>query len=123
MIKKTYNSRLRSKSRIRKIISGTADKPRMTVYRSAKEIYVQFIDDAAGRTLVAASSKSKEIEGETNSVKVKGKIAVSKLVGELAAKKAIEKNITTVVFDRNGYQYHGRIKALAEGARESGLKF
>ena len=121
MIKKNYNSRLRSKKKIRKTISGTSLRPRLSVYRSLDNIYAQLIDDATGRTLVAASSLSKELAEEIKNLK--GKVSKSKLVGNLVAKKALENNITTVVFDRNGYKYHGRVKAVAEGAREGGLKF
>ena len=102
--------------RIRKIVSGTAEHPRMTVFRSNKQIYVQFIDDLAGVTLATASSLDKEAAG-------KNKIDVAALVGKLAAKRAIEKGISTVSFDRNGYLYHGRVKMLADAAREGGLKF
>lgn len=121
MIKKNKNIRLRSKLKIRKKISGANEKPRLTVYRSLNNIYAQLIDDSAGNTLVSASSLSKEITEELKTVK--GKINKSKLVGKLAAKKALEKNISQVVFDRNGYRYHGRVKAIADGAREGGLKF
>ncbi len=121
MIKKNYNSRLRSKMKIRKTISGTSQKPRLTVYRSLNNIYAQIIDDASGRTLASASSLSKELADEIKNSK--GKVSKGKLVGNLVAKKALENNITTVVFDRNGYQYHGRVQAVAEGAREGGLKF
>ncbi|HEX2868404.1 MAG TPA: 50S ribosomal protein L18 [Ignavibacteriales bacterium] len=121
MSSKEKNSRYRSKIKIRKHISGTADRPRMTVTRSLTQIYVQLIDDVTGKTLVSASSLSKDAAEELKSTK--GKVEVSKVVGKLAAKKALENNITSVVFDRNGYRYHGRIKAVAEGAREAGLKF
>ena len=102
--------------RIRKIVSGTAEHPRMTVFRSNKQIYVQFIDDLAGVTLATASSLDKEVAAEAA-----GDVAA--LVGKLAAKRAIEKGISTVSFDRNGYLYHGRVKMLADAAREGGLKF
>ncbi|MBD5265293.1 MAG: 50S ribosomal protein L18 [Bacteroides sp.] len=102
------------KTRIRGKISGTAERPRMSVFRSNKGIYVQLIDDLAGRTLVAASSKG--LEGGT-------KIEVAAKVGAAIAKKAMENGITTVVFDRNGYLFHGRVKSLADAAREAGLKF
>ena len=105
--------------RIRKIVSGTAEHPRMTVFRSNKQIYVQFIDDLAGVTLAAASSLDKEVAEAAG----KNKIDVAALVGKLAAKRAIEKGISTVSFDRNGYLYHGRVKMLADAAREGGLKF
>ena len=111
--------RIRIKRRIRKKISGSAQKPRMSVFRSNKQIYVQFIDDLDGKSLLSVCSKTKEIAEKGNVAKVEQ----AKLVGNLAAKKAIEKGITDVVFDRNGYLYHGRIKSLAEGAREAGLKF
>lgn len=120
MIKKK-GSRLRSKIRIRKKIYGTNERPRMTIYRSLTNIYVQLIDDIAGKTLVSASSISKELADEIKSVS--GKANKSKLVGALAAKKALENNIKEVVFDRNGYRYHGRVKSVADGAREGGLKF
>lgn len=121
MIKRNNNLRLRSKTRLRKKISGTPEMPRLSVYRSLNQVYAQIIDDSTGNTLVAASSLSKELADELKNAK--GKISKSKLVGSLVAKKAIEKKITNVVFDRNGYRYHGRIQAVAEGAREAGLKF
>ncbi len=121
MIKKNYKSRLRSKQKIRKGISGSPERPRLTVYRSLGNVYAQIIDDASGKTLVSASSLSKELTDNLKSAK--GKVAKGKLVGVLVAKKALEQKITTVVFDRNGYRYHGRVQALAEGAREGGLKF
>jgi large subunit ribosomal protein L18 len=108
--------RNRIKKRIRKIITGTAAKPRMSVFRSNKEISVQLIDDVAGVTLVAASSQSlKDAKGT--------KIEVAGAVGKAVAEKAAKAGIETVAFDRNGYLYHGRVKALADGAREGGLKF
>jgi large subunit ribosomal protein L18 len=121
MIKKNYNSRLRSKLKIKKKISGTAEKPRLTVFRSLNDIYAQLIDDVNGVTLVAASSKNKELVEDIKGSK--GKINKSKLVGKLIGQKALEKKIETVIFDRNGYRYHGRVQAVAEGAREAGLKF
>ena len=102
------------KTRIRGKISGTAERPRMSVFRSNKGIYVQIIDDIAGTTLVASSSKG--LEGGT-------KTEVAAKVGADIAKKAMEKGITQVVFDRNGYLFHGRVKSLADAAREAGLKF
>jgi len=121
MIKRENSPRLRSKTKIRKKISGTQETPRLTVYRSLNQMYAQIIDDSTGNTLAAASSLSKEILDELKNSK--SKISRSKLVGNLIAKKAKEKNITSVVFDRNGYRYHGRVQAVAEGAREGGLKF
>ena len=112
--------RARIKMRIRKIVNGTPSQPRMTVFRSNKQIYVQFIDDLAGVTLATASSLDKEVAAE---VAGKNKSEVAALVGKLAAARAIEKGITTVSFDRNGYLYHGRVKMLADAAREGGLKF
>jgi large subunit ribosomal protein L18 len=109
--------RQRIKYRIRKRLSGSVERPRMTVFRSNKQIYVQLIDDVSGQTLVSASSKEKEIASQ----KV-NKIDQAKLVGKRIAEKAKEKGIKTVVFDRNGYLYHGRVKNLADAARESGLK-
>jgi len=110
--------RNRIKKRIRKVISGTAEKPRMSVFRSNSQIYVQLIDDLTGTTLLSASSLCKEIaEQKVN------KSEQAKLVGKLAAERSLEKGVTSVVFDRNGYLYHGRIKSLADAAREGGLKF
>ena len=108
--------RQRIRFRIRKTISGSATKPRLSVFRSNKEIYAQLIDDVNGVTLLAASSREKEIGKGTN---IEGATAVGKLVAEKALKAGIE----TVTFDRGGYLYHGRIKSLAEGARAAGLKF
>lgn len=104
--------------RIRKRLSGTAQKPRLSVFRSNKDIYAQLIDDEAGTTLASASSREKDIAAQ-KVVKVES----SKLVGVAIAKKSDEMGIKEVVFDRSGYLYHGRVKALAEGAREGGLKF
>ena len=106
--------RLKIKYRVRKKISGTAERPRMSVFRSNKQIYVQVIDDNAQKTLVAASSLGLE---KTNKSEQAAK------VGEMVAKKALEAGITAVVFDRNGYLYHGRIKEVADAARNAGLKF
>jgi large subunit ribosomal protein L18 len=109
--------RLRIKRRIRKVVTGTAEQPRLSVFRSNKEIYAQIINDVTGTTLVAASSKDKD-------VKAKGtKIEVASIVGKALAEKAVKAGIETIAFDRNGYLYHGRVKALADGAREGGLKF
>jgi large subunit ribosomal protein L18 len=118
---KKLNSRYRSKIKIRKTISGTTERPRLTVYRSLGNIYAQLIDDTTGVTVAATSTLSKELKNEAKSVK--GKIDKSKLVGKFLAEKALEKNIKNVVFDRNGYKYHGRVRAVAEGAREGGLQF
>jgi len=109
--------RQRIRYRIRKRISGNVERPRMSVYRSNKQIYVQLVDDVTGNTLVAASSKEKEIAGQKVS-----KTEQAKLVGKRIAEKAKEKGISNVVFDRGGYLYHGRVKSLADAAREGGLK-
>ncbi len=110
--------RFRIKMRIRKGVFGTATKPRMTVFRSNKEIYAQLIDDLNQKTLVSASSLGKDFDTEKMT-----KIEQAKRVGKLIARKATEAGIETVVFDRNGYLYHGRVKTLADAAREAGLKF
>jgi large subunit ribosomal protein L18 len=112
--------RARIKMRIRKVVNGTADQPRMTVYRSNKQIYVQLVDDVKGVILASASSLDKALAEE---VAGKNPSQVAALVGGLAAKRAAEKGITRVAFDRNGYLYHGRVKTLADAAREGGLKF
>ena len=109
--------RLRIRMRIRKTVNGSAAAPRLSVFRSNKEIYAQLIDDASGKTLAAASSRDKEIENSDN----KSNTAVA--VGMLIAEKATQAGVSKVVFDRGGYLYHGRVKSLAEGAREAGLKF
>ena len=111
--------RQKIKMRIRKNISGTKERPRMSVFRSNKQIYVQLIDDLSGETLVSASSRNKEVATK----KGVNKSEQAKLVGKLIAEKSLAKGIKSVVFDRNGYLYHGRIKSLAESAREGGLKF
>ena len=107
-------------TRVRKKIVGTAVKPRLNVYRSNQNIYAQIIDDVTGNTLIAASSLETSVKDK---VSYTGNKEAAKLVGELVAKKALEKGIEDVVFDRGGYLYHGRVKELAEGAREAGLKF
>lgn len=106
--------------RIRNKISGTTERPRLSVYRSSTNIYAQIIDDVNGTTLVSASTKDKELAGKVSEMT---KVEAAKVVGAELAKRAIEKNIETVVFDRGGYVYHGRVQSLAEGARENGLKF
>lgn len=111
-------SRERRHLRVRKKVFGTPERPRLSVYRSEKNIYAQIIDDVNAVTIVAASSLDKVFEAKLGSNK-----DAAKLVGELVAKKAIEKGITEVVFDRGGYIYHGRVEALATAAREAGLKF
>ena len=120
MFKKINKNEVRKAkhSRIRHTLKGTADMPRLNVYRSTNEIYAQIIDDVKGITLVSASSLDKDLN-----IKNGGNIEASKLVGAEIAKKAKKAKITKVVFDRGGYLYHGRVKALAEAARENGLEF
>jgi large subunit ribosomal protein L18 len=122
---KRKEKRKKRHKRIRAKIFGTAEKPRLCVFRSAKHIYCQIIDDEKGHTLAAASDFEikKARKTKTQKSEKKGKIAISYEVGKLIAQKALEKKIEKVVFDRGGYKYHGRIKALAEGARDGGLKF
>lgn len=110
--------RLRIKSRIRKIVSGTEARPRLSVFRSNKEIYAQIVDDVTGKTLVAASSRDKDISSSKGN-----KVEIAALVGKSIAEKALKAGVETISFDRGGYLYHGRVKSLAEGAREGGLKF
>lgn len=110
--------RLRIKSRIRKVVSGTEARPRLAVFRSNKEIYAQIVDDVTGKTLAAASSRDKDIASAKGTKSEK-----ATLVGKAVAERAIKAGINTISFDRGGYQYHGRVKSLAEGAREGGLKF
>jgi len=109
--------RKRIKNRIRKIVSGTEARPRLAVFRSNKEIYAQIVDDVSGKTLSAASSRDKDINAKGT------KTEVAALVGKSLAEKALKAGIETISFDRGGYLYHGRVKSLAEGAREAGLKF
>jgi len=112
---------LRRKKRIRKKIYGTPEKPRLTVYRSLKHIYAQLVDDLNGKTLLTVSTLTKSVKEKVG--KSKHKVEAAEIVGAQLAKTSIEKNIKNVVFDRNGYDYHGRVKALAEAARKEGLKF
>lgn len=118
MISRKNRRRDAIRSRIRKSISGTQERPRLSVYRSNKQIYVQVIDDLNGNTLAAASSAESTINDQKAT-----KIEKAKMVGTLIAEKAKSAGITEVIFDRGGYLYHGRVKSLAEGAREGGLKF
>ena len=119
MVKKTDRKmeRTRRHIRVRRKISGTQDRPRLCVYRSNSNLYVQIIDDVAGNTLVSASTLDADVKTKASNIEA------AKEVGALVAKRAIEKNIETVVFDRNGYLYHGKVQALADAAREAGLKF
>ena len=110
--------RFKRKKRIRSKVDGTVERPRLAVYRSNKHLYVQLIDDVKGMTLVAATSSEGELKA-----KIADTVEGAKTLGALVAKRALAKNITDVVFDRGGYLYHGKIKALADGAREGGLQF
>ncbi len=114
------DSRVKRHIRVRKRISGTAVKPRLNVYRSLTNIYAQLIDDNAGVTLVSASTLDPEVKAQKS---YGGNKDAAKIVGEVIGKRAVEKGIVAVAFDRGGYKYHGRVAALADGAREAGLKF
>ena len=113
----TRAQRMKRHSRVRSKISGTPERPRLSVFRSENNIYAQIIDDVAGSTLVSASTVEKGFEGNG------GNVEAAKKIGALVAERALQKGIEEVVFDRGGYIYHGRVQALAEGAREAGLKF
>ena len=118
---KKVTIRDKRKTRIRKKIFGTTECPRLTVYRSLNHIYAQLVDDTSGKTIGSKSTLSKDIAEQLSTMK--GKVSAAKLVGMEVAKYAMDKNITQIVFDRNGYLYHGRVKAVADGAREAGLHF
>lgn len=120
MAAKRLTGRLRRKRRVRQKVQGTEGRPRLTVYRSLNHIYAQVINDRTGQTLAAASTLSKELQGK---LKATGNSGAAQAVGELVARKALERGIKKVVFDRNGFLYHGRIKKLAEAARQKGLEF
>ncbi len=113
-------ARSKRHKRIRNQVQGTSERPRLNVYRSNNNIYAQIIDDFAGETLVSASTVEEDIKGE---IANGGNVEAAKIVGKNIAKRALDEEITTVVFDRGGFDYHGRVKALAEAARENGLKF
>jgi large subunit ribosomal protein L18 len=112
--------RARRKLSIRKKVMGTSERPRLAVFRSAKHIYAQLIDDTKGATLVQASTQAKDLRGQ---IAYGGNVAAAKEIGRLLAERARAKNIEAVAFDRAGYRYHGRVKSLADAAREAGLKF
>jgi len=114
------SARLKRQARVRKKIRGTTERPRLNVFKSARHIYAQLIDDTAGKTLVSASTLTEEV---SSGLKYTGNIEAARKVGAQVAKLALAKEITAVVFDRNGFLYHGRVKALAESARENGLTF
>jgi large subunit ribosomal protein L18 len=120
MIKRKTKSRIRVKKKLKKMIKGNAEKPRLSVYRSLNEIYVQFIDDLENKTLFSVSSISKEVKSKL--AEVKNRTEKSKIVGKVAAETAFRMGISSGIFDRGGFRYHGRVKALAEGLREGGLK-
>ena len=122
-IKKSTKTRLKRKKRIRKKIIGTSERPRLTVFKSAKHIYAQVIDDTKGVTLVCATSLESVVKDDPDRASAKGKIPTAKYIGKLVAERALEKGIKRVVFDRNGFLYHGRVKAVSDGAREAGLDF
>jgi large subunit ribosomal protein L18 len=113
-------ARLKRKKRIRKKLVGTASQPRLCVFRSAKHIYAQVIDDSLGQTLVAASSLEKTVRENSET---KNKLTAANTIGKIVGQRALEKGVKKIVFDRNGFLYHGRIKAVSDGAREAGLKF
>jgi large subunit ribosomal protein L18 len=113
-------ARLKRKKRIRKALSGTVERPRLTVFRSANHIYAQIINDISGQTLASASSIEKIVKAQD---RFENKVAAAAHIGKLIGNRAKEKGISKVVFDRNGYQYHGRVKAISDGAREAGLEF
>jgi large subunit ribosomal protein L18 len=117
---KTHEARLRRHRRVRKTVSGTTERPRLSVFRSLQHVYAQVIDDTAGNTLVSASTMDKEIRDQCEGLK---KSEAAKIVGRLVAERAMAHGVTQVVFDRGGYKYHGRVKALADAAREAGLSF
>ena len=114
------SARLKRQARVRKKIRGTVERPRLNVFKSARHIYAQLIDDTAGKTLISASTLTEEV---SSGLKYTGNIEAARKVGAQVAKLALAKEITAVVFDRNGFLYHGRVKALAESARENGLTF
>ncbi len=121
MQKRVFKNRKRAQKRVRVQVQGTSVRPRLSVYRSLNNIYAQVIDDSAGKTLVAGSTLSKEVAEQLK--EAKSKIERAEIVGEFVGKKVLEAGIKEVVFDRGWYRYHGRVKAVADGARKAGLKF
>ena len=113
-------ARIKRQKRIRKKILGTTERPRLCVFRSARHIYAQVIDDVEGQTIATASSLEKQVQENAD---LKGKVAVANIIGSLCAERAQQKGIKEVVFDRNGFLYHGRVKAVSEGARKAGMVF
>jgi large subunit ribosomal protein L18 len=120
MSEKSRIARKRRHQRVRRKISGTAERPRLNVFRSLRHVYAQIINDEVGHTLVSASTSESDLKKQIEGL---NKTAQARAVGKLLAERALAKGVTQVVFDRGGYQYHGRIKALAEGSREGGLEF
>ena len=119
LINERYAARIKRQTRIRKDVVGSTERPRLNVFRSARHIYAQIIDDVTGRTIVAASTLEKDFQGK----KFDNKVSAAQQVGKLIAERGLEKGIKKVVFDRNGFLYHGRVKAVSDGAREGGLIF
>jgi large subunit ribosomal protein L18 len=119
-IKHTEQQRQRRHRRVRVLVQGTAERPRLNVFRSLRHIYAQLVDDTVGHTLVSACTLEEGLRGDLGKLK---KTEQAKVVGQALAKRALEKGVKQVVFDRGGYKYHGRVKALAEGARSAGLQF
>jgi large subunit ribosomal protein L18 len=122
-IKTREDRRDRIKYRIRKRVRGVGERPRLTVYRSVAHIYAQVIDDMTGRTIVSASSVEPSVKGSLETQAKGGNVAGARAIGKTIAKRLLEKGVTRVVFDRNGFLYHGRVKAVADAAREAGLEF
>jgi len=118
--KERRESRQKRQVRVRRKVQGSQERPRLCIFRSARHIYAQIIEDTTGTTLVSVSTVVKDVSGD---LKVSGNVEAAKLVGKKIAERALAKNITQVVFDRNGFLYHGRVKALADAAREAGLSF
>ena len=118
--KERREARQKRQVRVRRKVQGSQDRPRLCIFRSARHIYAQIIEDTTGTTLVSVSTVVKDVSG---GLKVSGNVEAAKLVGKKIAERALAKNITQVVFDRNGFLYHGRVKALADAAREAGLSF
>jgi len=119
-LKAKKKARLARKSRVKKQVQGTPERPRLSVYRSSKHIYAQIVDDATGQTLAAASTMARDVR---DGVKNSATVEAARIVGLALGRKALSRDITKVVFDRNGYAYHGKVKALADAAREAGLQF
>ncbi len=113
-------ARLKRKQRIRKKVAGSQERPRLSVFRSSKHIYAQVIDDVLGQTIVAASTMEKAVKDKSD---FENKVSKASYIGKLVAERAKEKGVSNVVFDRNGFMYHGRVKALSDGARDGGLNF